>query len=152
MTNRLPTNDSENPGNPEQGGEKQPEKPLTAAQKRAKAKEEKAKRQAEKTAAKEKAQLAVASEKWPAFNGKDSLPKDVKTSKRGKVLARGSARYALRMTGSGTYKLLAFFRNGKGVATALVKVLKPMKKTARGLRDKALLKALTASKVPLITE
>lgn len=127
-----------------------PAKPLTRAEKLAaarKAKKERLQKQDEVSPESAKA-------KWPPYTGKDSLLKDYRVSKAGtkreKVLGRGSARYQLIMTANGSYKLLAFYRNGKGVGSSLVKILKPTKKNARGIRDKSFLQTLQAAGVPVV--
>jgi hypothetical protein len=108
----------------------------------------KARMEAEKA---EAAKELKANPKWPPFEGKEKLPNDVEKNKKGRVTSRGSYRYALMLHNSGVYKLLAYFRNGKGIGSALVKVLKPNKTTKNGVRDRALLEELKAAGVPILS-
>ena len=85
--------------------------------------------------------------KYPGFFGKEGLPKDVRLDKHGKVHAGGSYQYSVRRTGE-TAELIGHYRNGKGHATRLIRVLHPMKKTDEGRKHKGFLKELIAHKVP----
>lgn len=90
--------------------------------------------------------------KWTPFEDKASLPKDVKLDKKGKVMKPGSMQYATITALNGTVKLVGYFRNGKGLARRMVKILKPQKKNSRGAADRAFLKQLRVSGVKDVTQ
>lgn len=97
--------------------------------------------------------------KWPAFQGKDKLPRDQKLAalknKEHKVVGqkcvgRGTMHYSLRTCRDG-YELIGHYRNGRGIATCLVKRLKTSYKAAgaRRSQDSALLKELGIAGLPV---
>lgn len=85
--------------------------------------------------------------KWKPFIDKKGLPKDAVLDKKGKIVKPGTSQYATITALNGTVKLVAYFRNGKGVGRRLVKVLKPQKKNSRGAKDRAFVKDLRKSGV-----
>lgn len=120
-------------------------KSLSLKEKRAQKLEEKKQRQEEKT------KSLKEDNKWPAYEGKESLPKDFIKDKKGKIHKPGSLRYYLRQTTDGKYELIGVFRNGKGKAKKLIQIINPRHKI-KGAQSKALLKELRACNVPTLDE
>ena len=92
-----------------------------------------------------------ANPKWPPFIDKEHLPKDAQFDKKGRVTKAGTVQYATLTSPNGTVKLLGYFRNGKGLARRMIKLLKPQKKNSRGMSDRALLKELRGAGVKDLT-
>lgn len=65
--------------------------------------------------------------------------------KKGKVQAPGKSKYFLARTGD-TFKLIAVYRNGKGIARRGVRTLKPYKKS--NPEDKAVMRQLFSMGIP----
>ena len=99
---------------------------------------------------------------WLPYKGKSDLPMNyVKGKDRkgkdgrvegGRVTHAGSERYALRPTHGDfpAYELLAFYRNGKGVARRLVATLKTFNRGPRGTKDRRFFEELKSKGVPII--
>lgn len=102
-------------------------------------------RKAQKLAEREKTSIALGKIKWTPFVDSDSLPHDAVLNSEGKCIKAGTAHFSMRVVPGGTVKVIAHYRNGKGIATRLVKVLKPQKKNSKGAGDRAILKQLRAA-------
>lgn len=85
---------------------------------------------------------------YEGYNGPESLEGkefEPKLDSKGKVLAPGKPKYFINRNGD-TYKVIAVYRNGKGIARRLVRTLKPKKRSA--LDDRAIMRQLYAWKIP----
>lgn len=84
------------------------------------------------------------------FTNTEELPNAV-LDKNGRIIKSGEYRYFLRPDISGRkHELIAKYKNGKGVCTKFVKLLKTGLRTERGFNDAKLLNDLVKMGVPII--